>query len=94
MITQVIVSHVENPVPHLKITACYDSEGIIITNTLMSFEISDQLSDKFWLAYLNTIFLSWYTYNFIYARAVRTMHFYDFYIQQIQLFLIVNNKCI
>ena len=91
VISQVIVAHIENPIPHLKITACYDSEGIIITNTLMSFELNG-IDEKFWLGYLNSAFLSWYAYNFIYARAIRTMHFYDFYIQQIPIpKIIINN---
>ena len=85
VITQVIVSHIENPVPHLKITAAFDKEGIAITNTLMAFDIDSRLSNEFWLAYLNSKFLSWYAYNFIYARAIRTMHFYNFYIQQIPI---------
>ena len=85
VITQVIVAHIENPFPHLKITACFDEEGIIITNTLMAFNLSEKINPKFWLAYLNTKFLSWYAYNFIYSGAIRTMHFYDFYIQQIPI---------
>ena len=85
VVTQVIVAHIENPVPHLKITACFDEEGIIITNTLMAFNLSEKINPKFWLAYLNTKFLSWYAYNFIYSGAIRTMHFYDFYIQQIPI---------
>ena len=36
VISQVLIAHIENPVPNIKITACYDSEGIIITNTLTS----------------------------------------------------------
>ncbi len=83
VIAQRLVSHIENPVPHIKVTACYDLEGIIITNTLMSFELNEKINPKFWLAYLNSSFVSWYVYNFIYARAIRTMDFYDFYIKQI-----------
>ena len=85
VITQVIVSHIENPVPHLKITAAFDKEGIAITNTLMAFKIDERITNEFWLAYLNSKFLSWYAYNFIYSRAIRTMHFYNFYIQQIPI---------
>ncbi len=85
VITQVIVSHIENPYPHLKIIACYDSEGIAITNTLMAFETDRDIDLKFLLGYLNSKFISWYAYNFIYARAIRTMHFYDFYIQQLPI---------
>ena len=85
MLVQRLVAHIENPYPHLKITACYDNEGIIITNTLMSFSIDNRISEKFWLAYLNSKFVSWYAYNFIYARAIRGMEFYNFYIQQVPI---------
>ena len=85
VLCQVIVAHIENPKPHIKITAALDGEGIIITNTLMSFKLSSKLSPKFWLGYLNSTFLSWYAYNFIYSRAIRTMHFYNAYIQQIPI---------
>ena len=85
VLAQRIVAHIENPIPHLKVTACYDDEGIIITNTLMSFSLNNNLNEKFWLSYLNSKFLSWYLYNFIYAQAVRTMDFYNYYIQQIPI---------
>lgn len=83
VISQVIVAHIENPYPHLKITACYDDEGIAMTNTLMAFETNKGIELKFLLCYLNSKFVSWYAFNFIYAQAIRTMHFYDFYIQQL-----------
>ncbi len=85
VLCQRLVAHVENPIPHLKITACYDAEGILITNTLMSFELNEGISPKFWLAYLNSKFLSWYAYNFVYSRAIRGMDFYNFYIQQLPI---------
>jgi hypothetical protein len=85
IIDQRLVAHIENPVPHIKITACYDREGIIITNTLMSFDLNEKISPEFWLAYLNSSFVSWYAYNFIYARAIRGMDLYNFYIQQIPI---------
>jgi len=85
IIAQRLVAHIENPIPHIKITACYEREGIIITNTLMSFELDKKISPEFWLAYLNSSFVSWYAYNFIYARAIRGMDLYNFYIQQIPI---------
>jgi hypothetical protein len=85
VLVQRLVAHIENPIPHLKITACYDSKGIIITNTLMSFVINEKIDEKFWLGYLNSKFVSWYAYNFVYARAIRGMDFYNFYIQQIPI---------
>ncbi len=85
VIVQRLVAHIENPIPHLKITATYDKEGIVITNTLMSFEIDSRINEKFFLAYLNSKFVSWYAYNFVYARAIRGMDFYNFYIQQLPI---------
>ncbi len=85
VVAQRLVAHIENPVPHIKITACYDREGIIITNTLMSFELDNKILPEFWAAYLNSTFVSWYGYNFIYARAIRGMDLYNFYIQQLPI---------
>lgn len=86
IVAQRIVAHIENPVPHIKLMAAYDFEGILITNTLMSFELGGtQINPKFWMAYVNSKFVSWFTYNFIYSRAIRTMDFYNFYIKQIPI---------
>ncbi len=85
VIAQVLLAHIENPHPHIKITACLDDEGIIITNTLTAFRIDRRINPKFWLAYLNSSFVGWYAYNYIYSRAIRTMHFYNFYIQQLPI---------
>ena len=92
VICQRIVAHIDNPFPHIKITTCFDNEGILITNTLMSFELNKEIDYRFWLAYLNSKFVSWYAYNFIYSRAIRTMDFYNFYIQQIPIPLVIIDK--
>ena len=39
----------------------------------------------FLLSYLNSKFLSWFAYNFVYSRAIRGMDFYNFYIQQLPI---------
>ena len=83
VIAQVLIAHIENPKPHIKITACYDREGIIITNTITAFNLDSSINPIFWMAYLNSSFVNWFAYNFIYSRAIRTMHLYSFYIEQI-----------
>jgi len=85
VICQRVIAHIDNPTPHIKITACYDEEGIIITNTLMSFALDPRIKPKVWLAYLNSTFTSWFMYNFVYARAIRTMDLYDSYVRQIPI---------
>jgi hypothetical protein len=49
---------------------------------LTSFKLDENLDQKFWLGYLNSKFASWYAYNFIYSRAIRTMEIYNYYIEQ------------
>ncbi|OHA58511.1 MAG: hypothetical protein A2571_01920 [Candidatus Vogelbacteria bacterium RIFOXYD1_FULL_44_32] len=85
VICQRLVAHIENPSPHIRINACFDSEGIIITNTITAFKLNEMIEEKFWLAYLNSSLVNWYTYNFIYGRAIRGMDFYSFYIEQIPI---------
>ena len=91
-ICQRLIAHIKNPQPHIKITACYDEKGTIITNTLTAFKIDKRISEKFWLAYLNSTFVNWYAYNFIYSRAIRTMDFYNFYIKQIPIPKVIVEK--
>jgi adenine-specific DNA-methyltransferase len=85
IIAQRIVAHIEKPTPHLKITVCYDESGFAMTNTLIQLIPDKDILPKFLLAYLNSQFANWYIYNFIYAKAIRTMDFYDFYIQQMPI---------
>jgi hypothetical protein len=85
VICQRLIAHIENPVPHIKITACYDSEGIIITNTITAFKLDKLINEKFWLGYINSRLVNWFVYNFIYGRAIRGMDFYSFYIEQIPI---------
>lgn len=82
IIAQRIIAHIENPYPHIKITACYDNEGIVITNTLTTFSFDERIDSKCLIALLNSRLFSFFAYNFIYSRAIRTMDFYDFYIKQ------------
>ncbi|MDD3491864.1 MAG: hypothetical protein PHG13_02800, partial [Candidatus Pacebacteria bacterium] len=43
------------------------------------------ITKKFLLAYLQSSFCNWYAYNLIYNRAIRTMHFINYYIAQIPI---------
>lgn len=83
VICQRLIAHIENPTPHLKITATFDKEGIIITNTITAFKIDKRINEMFWLSYINSTFVNWYAYNFIFSRAIRGMDFYNFYIKQV-----------
>jgi hypothetical protein len=72
---QDIVAHVRNPVPHIKLMASIDkSENWLNVNTVTNIT-SSEYSLEYLCGILNSRLISWYAYNFIYNRAVRTMHF-------------------
>jgi Eco57I restriction-modification methylase len=79
ILVQNIVAHIENPLDHIKITAAVASEEIArriaILDTVNQLTNTSNLSSHFFLAILNSQLMNWYVYRFIYARAIRTMHF-------------------
>ena len=79
LLVQNIVAHIANPVPHIKITShlLQDNESnMLILDTVNQIETtSDNLPSYFVLALLNCKLINWYVYRFIFAKAIRTMHF-------------------
>ena len=77
LLVQNIVSHVENPVSHVKIISCVpDSKGFAILDTINQITLTDnKYSAAFVSVLLNSRLLNWYVYRFIYGKAIRTMHF-------------------
>lgn len=70
---QNIVAHIQD---HIKITATYDEAGVLDLDTVNNIIITNRkYNPKYILALLNSKLISYYTYNFIYSKAVRTMHF-------------------
>ncbi len=78
ILVQNIVAHVANPVGHIKIIAAnppVDRENYIIIDTINQFIFNENVSSGFGCVLLNSKLINWYVYNFIYAKAIRTMHF-------------------
>ena len=70
---QNIVAHVRN---HIKITGAYDATGILNLDTVNNIVITNsRFLPKYILGLLNSKLISYFTYNFIYSKAIRTMHF-------------------
>jgi adenine-specific DNA-methyltransferase len=73
IMVQNIVAHIKD---HIKITATYDSEGVLDLDTVNNIVVEDvNFNPKYILALLNSDLISFYAYNFIYSKAIRTMHF-------------------
>jgi len=85
LISQDLIAHIQNPHPHIKIISYYDSEGKYIgLDTVQNTIIENQnYSYEYILGLLNSTFVSWFTYKFIYCSAIRTMHFDNAYIGKI-----------
>ena len=80
ILVQNIVAHIANPSPHILITACLSSElanpkKFVLLDTINQLTVKDKHESRFVLALLNSRLLSWYVYRFVFAHAIRTMHF-------------------
>ncbi|MBI5649964.1 MAG: class I SAM-dependent DNA methyltransferase [Chloroflexi bacterium] len=86
LIAQEIIAHVQNPQPHIIIAMFLDEQGRLFNDTCVEIKINDKrLTPKFVMAYFHSVFTNWYAYNFVYNRAIRTMHFIDYYVTQIPI---------
>jgi type I restriction-modification system DNA methylase subunit len=86
LIAQKIIAHIQNPSPHILITMFFDNEKRLFNDTCVEIQVPDKLlNPKFVMAYFHSTFANWYAYNFVYNRAIRTMHFINYYITQIAL---------
>jgi adenine-specific DNA-methyltransferase len=77
ILSQDLIAHIQNPRPHILLTSCYDESGEIVSlDTVQNTILTDENYDyRYILGLLNSNFVSWYTYKFIYCSAIRTMHF-------------------
>ncbi|MGI8786970.1 MAG: Eco57I restriction-modification methylase domain-containing protein [Pyrinomonadaceae bacterium] len=79
ILVQNIVAHIANPTDHIKIIGVVaDKEitsKIVILDTVNRLSNASNLSSKFLLALLHSKLINWYVYRFIFAKAIRTMHF-------------------
>ena len=79
VLVQNIVAHIENPVDHIRIIATVlptELQGSsVILDTVNQLSVAKPLSASFVAAILNSKLINWFTYRFIFARAIRTMHF-------------------
>ena len=76
ILVQNIVAHIENPEPHIKITACIPARtDYILVDTINQITLKNEYSTKFVWVVLNSEICNWYVYNFVIGRAIRTIHF-------------------
>ncbi len=79
ILVQNILAHVQQPVDHVLIIATLldeeDANGIAILDTVNQLTNVSALPGEYLLGLLLSRLVNWYVYRFVFARAVRTMHF-------------------
>ncbi len=79
ILVQNIVAHVLNPIDHIKIigTVANESEAgsIVILDTVNQLTNVSNQTSIYLLALLHSRLINWFVYRFIFAKAIRTMHF-------------------
>ncbi len=76
ILVQRIVAHIENPIDHIKITACIpENKNYIIVDTINQITLDSEIDRHVIWYLLNSKLMSWYAYRFIFGKAIRTMQF-------------------
>jgi len=84
VVTQNIVAHVTKPKDRIIIMSFPDEKGILTFETVTNI-VSDKYSVKVISSLLNAKFVSWFVYLFIYNKAIRDMHFDEYFVKNIIL---------
>lgn len=73
ILVQDIISQSGN---HIKLTACIpNTNELAICNTINQIIVDENYSAHFFWTLINSNLINWYYHKFIYANAIRTMHF-------------------
>lgn len=93
LLFQNVVAHIMNPYPHVKLIGCIpDNLHCYITDTINQIQIDETYDIRVIWAILNSKLISWYTYTFIYGKAIRTMHFDSVATNRIPIILPTSKK--
>ena len=83
IMSQQIIAHVMNPYDRIILMSTLDKTGILTLDTVQNTILTDKrYLYTFVLGLMNSKLWSWYGYNFIFSKAVRTMHFDEYYMEK------------
>ena len=93
ILVQRIVSHIQNPYDHIKITASLpDNNNYLLVDTINQITINNKFYPQVILSILNSTLINWYVYRFIFAKAIRTMQFDNPTTSKIPIPKFINNN--
>ena len=86
LMIQRIIAHVNKPKPHIILTVALNP-GLPTVDTIVNIYRSDKGPDfsKALAMFLNSEFINWYTYHFIYCDAIRSMDIFGYYLNQVPI---------
>lgn len=86
LVFQNIVAHIQRPAPHVRLIGAYDANGTITLDTVNNLVARRADVDlRSILALLHSRFVNWYVYTVVYNKAIRTMHFDQYFLDKIPL---------
>ncbi len=86
LVIQNIVAHITRPVPHIRIIAAYDARGTVTLDTVNNLVVREpSIHPRGVLALLHADLINWFLYAVIYNKAIRTMHFDQYFLDRIPL---------
>ncbi len=77
ILVQGIVAHIQKPFDHIKLIGSIldKKKNMAIMDNINQIRLENKINNKYAISLLNSKLISWYSYRFIYARAIRTMRF-------------------
>lgn len=86
VISQRIVAHVTSPIDRIIIMSTLDKGGKLTLDTIENTILTnDEYDLEFVTALLNSSLFSWFGYEFIFSKAIRTMDFDNYYVSKFPL---------
>jgi hypothetical protein len=86
LVFQNIIAHIENPIPHIQLIGAYDDEQTVTLDTVNNLVPRDSSIDLHAiLALLHAELVNWFVYAVVYNKAIRTMHFDQYFLDKIPL---------
>jgi len=83
VISQRIVAHVTKPTDRIIIMSTLDKKGMLTLDTVENTILTDEdYSLELITAIFNSSLFSWYAYEFIFCKAIRTMDFDNYYVSK------------
>jgi len=87
IVLQRIVAHILYPTDHIKIAGTVNLSGYIPVNTITCVfpKKNSKFSIYFLCAWFNSRLYSWYAYNFVFSKAIRSMDMYEYFAVKVPL---------